>query len=158
MNTPTIPKNLDNPSSKQLMQIILNSSIYARSAGVNTTISASLTPTKINLSAPIASKNVKYDSVNHKLIILVEGPYNIMGFVFFNNPSTASVTYQALVYKNGSPLIVGFDPVATTSVGKSITAEDLVFLKKNDYIELFAQTGSGSTQTTQSNYLYLFRI
>lgn len=134
---------------------IISTSINATGTGTNATIAASFVPTKVNIASADFINGVAYDSPNKRFTVLSKGQYLIIGFVFYNNPTTANVSYQSMVFKNGVNVFSAYQVPPTTGVSVAIPAVKVINCSVNDYVELYGQTGSGSTQSVSGPLSYL---
>lgn len=127
----------------------------ASGPGTNTTIAASLSPTKVDIASADFANGITYDGTNHKFVIVTAGQYSITGFLYYSNPSQANVSYQTMVYLNGSQAFAGYfvPPVTSISISQSVTK--ILNLSVGDYIELYGQTNSSSTNIVAGGLSYL---
>lgn len=99
--------------------------------------------TKLNLNTVSYDVGSNFDTTNHKFIAPVTGLYRIRGVVHFTSV-IATKQYGAALYKNGSAIKYAFGHSSTTD-DISIPVDTEVFLKQNDYIELFANPNAGAS-------------
>lgn len=99
--------------------------------------------TKLNLNSVVYDVGSNYDTTNHKFIAPVTGFYRIRAVVFFTS-AIATKQYKAAIYKNGSVYKQASGHSSTTDdISVAVDAE--IFLKQNDYIELFANPNVGAS-------------
>jgi hypothetical protein len=107
----------------------------------------SLTDVKVNLNTLTYDLGNNFDeSTNYRFTAPVAGLYKIIGSVWYLNTSVqADKRYKAMIYKNGSA--IAHSSAHSSHVDYiSANVSDEVFLKKDDYIELWAYTtGTGDT-------------
>lgn len=118
-----------------------------RSHGTGVTTVANNTPTKMTPTNDFINE-IDWDSANNKFIINTAGQYMISASIGWDIISSSPL--YALIYKNGSQYSYGY---------WSIT--DILDLNSGDYIELYAQQNTGSSQTVfndQSTILALTKI
>lgn len=141
--------------TSQQLGISSSTPIVASGPGTNTTVAASFTPTKIPIASATIADGITYDSTNHRFTIVTAGYYLITGFVFFPSPSESGKSYQTMVYVNGSSLVISYQIPPVTSIAVAVPAIQIAGLSAGDYIELFSQTGSSSTQSVTGAISYL---
>ena len=122
---------------------------FSAYATTNQTISSS-TFTKIVLNAKDFDTNSNFDATtNYRFTPTVAGYYQIDASVFYNSSAVSGLGYLA-IYKNGSNYKVsaGF---YNTSGYLPLTISSVVYCNgSTDYIELYSQQSSGSSQNTQA--------
>jgi hypothetical protein len=120
-----------------------------------TTVQATFTPTKVPIVTKSFANGITFDSGNGRFKISSAGQYLLIGFAYFSNPSTADVSYQSMVYQNGSKVCASYSAPHATGVVVAVPAVIIVNCAVGDYIELYAQTGSSSTQPVSGSLSYL---
>ena len=132
-----------------------SSDVAATGIGTNTTVAASFTPTVVPIASSTFADGITYDSTNKRFTITKAGKYLVIGFAYFSNPSTADVSYQTMIYQNGSKVAASYSAPHATGVIVVAPAAIVISCAANDYIELYAQTGSSSTQPVSGVLSYL---
>lgn len=133
-----------------------SSSVNASGPGSGTTtVAASFTDTKIPITSADFANGITYDSTNKRFQIVTAGQYYITGFIFWSNPSVANVSYQTIVYLNGSSNFKSTIVPPVTSVSISIPATRILNLSVGDYLELYGSCGGASTNAVAGALSYL---
>lgn len=130
-------------------------SANASGPGTATSVPGSLTATKIPIASADFANGITYDSTNKRFRIVTAGQYSVTGFVYYSNPTTANVTYQTMVYLNGTVSFAGYfvPPVTGIAVSQSVTK--ILNLAAGDYLELYAQTNAAGANIVSGTFSYL---
>ena len=102
--------------------------------------------TKLLLNTILYDVGLNYDTANHKFVTPVTGFYHLQASVHFTSVITAK-RYIAALYQNGTAIKYEYGHSNGTN-DISVIVEADVFLKQNDYIELFANPDVGSGTNT----------
>jgi hypothetical protein len=115
------------------------------SAGVSASTG---TWTKIPFNIEDFDTNSNYDNVtNYRFTPTVAGYYQINFLVTFPNMGN-DIGITSSLYKNGSSFKIGSTSGTTNNVTNSCEGSVILYLNgSTDYIEVYANQGSGSTQT-----------
>lgn len=105
---------------------------------------ANNTFTKIALNAVLYDLGSNYDATtNHRFTAPVAGLYRVRGIVHFTSV-IATKQYASAIYQNGAEIKRAQSHSSTTD-DFSVPVDTEVFLKQNDYIELFANPNVGAS-------------
>jgi hypothetical protein len=126
--------------------------IAARSAGSSVTSIPSKTTTKITLNTNTFAQGVTWDIVNHRLIIITAGYYQVNGQLTWSDV-TNGFLYSFYIYKNNAPVTYGFfQGGSDTTYGQTISLSDVLSLKTGDYLELFCYQDSAGANNIYGAY------
>jgi len=108
---------------------------------------------KVNLNTESYDNNNEFDSTtNYRFTVKEAGYYSITGQV--TKQLSSNGWYEAAIYKNGSAIVIDVSPFCGNDTGDGNPIydvrhmSDIVYLEKDDYIELYAvnKRGSGNLQ------------
>ena len=131
--------------SQQIVFKGSNSKVKAYRSGSNQSI-ANDTWTKVQLNATEFDYSSEFDtSTNYRFTAKETGYYLVCGQIKISN-ATDQTSLKVAIYKNGSSIVDTF--LQPSSTGDDITTNisDIVYLKANEYLELYAYHYYGSTQ------------
>lgn len=123
-------------------------SFSAHKNGVDQTdITGSWADKKVTFTSVERSNGNGYDAVNSKFIATVEGLYSVIAQVQFTAPVDQE-QHNVSIYKNGSVYKKGHAAIASGTVGyPAMLCACQVFLKVNEYIEVYASHGNAGNKT-----------
>lgn len=151
-----VPAHIHNGIDSPSLNFPVVTPINASGPGSGTTtVAASFTDTKIPITSADFANGITYDSTNKRFQIVTAGQYYITGFIFWSNPSVANVSYQTIVYLNGSSNFKSTIVPPVTSVSISIPATRILNLAAGDYLELYGSCGGASTNAVAGALSYL---
>jgi len=135
--------------------LVLSEDAPGRQIGVSMAMSSasSITTTPAKLTSTLDTSNIgdltgAFDAANSRVKIQETGLYTITGMAYIYN-FASSPTVNIFVYKNGVYLKEVLARWATASLTQQFAIQ--VYLKVNDYVELWASTQVGTADILSSN-------
>jgi len=107
----------------------------------------------VNLNVSNISERISNDASAHRITILVDGYYQLIGKITWNAP-VIDKSYWTYLYKNGSALANAVTQPSVSAPFSGIVIE-VAYLKAGDYIELkgYQDSGSNVYNRTETNLI-----
>jgi len=99
--------------------------------------------TKVNLNSVTYDLGGNFDtSSNYRFDAPVSGLYQVLGKIDLIN-TIANKNYAVSIYVNGSSVVHAHTNIGAATDEVDVEVNDLIFLNKDDYVELYAQSNAG---------------
>lgn len=119
------------------------------------------TATKVQINTEVYDTRGEFSTTDYRFTGTMEGYYLVIGSVGWAGGDETGAEFSAYIYKNGSKISqasimsVNYQP-------PTVQVSDLVYLEKDDYIELYCEQDSGGAIDTMNSsaqtYLSIIKL